>query len=90
MVTSQGGGAFLKGQDLLLQSGELQDSQRVVFREETAQCVPAAADTHHHVFTMKHLWTKKKSFGKNILSLRPTHLVWCIKKRSDIVLVLQK
>lgn len=54
MVTSQGRGAFLKGQDLLLQSGELQDSQRVVFHEEAAQCVPAATDTHHHVFTMKH------------------------------------
>lgn len=55
MVTSQARGAFLKGQDLLLQSGELQHSQRVVLRQEAPQCVPAAADAHHHMFPMKHL-----------------------------------
>lgn len=68
MVTTQAGRAFLKGQDLLLQSGELQHSQRVVLHEETTQRVPAAADTHHHVFTMKHLWRGKNhlvSMNKN-------------------------
>lgn len=55
VVSSQAGGAFLKGQDLLLQSGELQHSQRVVLHQESTQCVPASTHTHHHVFTMKHL-----------------------------------
>lgn len=54
MVTSKAGGAFLKSQDLLLQSGELQHSQRVVFHQEATQRVPAATHTHHHMFTMKH------------------------------------
>lgn len=60
MVTAQARGAFLKGQDLLLQSGELQHSQRVVFHQETTQRVPAATDTHHHMFTVKHLWAEEQ------------------------------
>lgn len=59
MVTSQARRTFLKGQDLLLQGGELQHSQRVVLHQEATQRVPAAADTHHHMFTMKHLWADR-------------------------------
>lgn len=69
MVTPQARGAFLKGQDLLLQSGELQHSQRVVLHQEAPQCVPAATDAHHHMFPMKHLWSKKKLFGKHVCCL---------------------
>lgn len=54
MVSSQSWGAFLEGQDLLLQGGELQDSERIVLHEEAAEGVPASANTHHHMFTMKH------------------------------------
>lgn len=54
MVTAQARGSFLESQDFLLQGGELQHAQRVVFCEEAAQRVPAPADTHHHVFTVEH------------------------------------
>lgn len=55
VVAPQAGGAFLKGQDLLLQGGKLQHPQWVVLGQEAAQGVPAAAYTHHHVFPVKHL-----------------------------------
>lgn len=54
MMTPEAWGAFLEGQDLLLQSGELQYPQRVVFQQETSEGVPAATDAHHHMFAMKH------------------------------------
>lgn len=68
MMTPEAWGAFLEGQDLLLQSGELQYPQRVVFQQETSEGVPAATDAHHHMFAMKHLRTKqKKGCCKNSL-----------------------
>lgn len=69
MVTSQAGGAFLKGQDLLLQSGKLQHSQRVVFEQEATQRVPATSNTHHHMFPMKHP-NKERLVSQSVASLR--------------------
>lgn len=57
MLTTQTRGTLLEGQNLLLQRGELQHPQRVVFGQEASQRVPAAAHTHHHMFPMKHLDT---------------------------------
>lgn len=61
MVTAHAGGSLLEGQDLLLQSGELQHAQRVVLEQEAPQRVPAPTNTDHHVFPMKHL-SHKDSF----------------------------
>lgn len=60
MMTPEAWGAFLEGQDLLLQSGELEHPQRVVFQQETSEGVPAATDAHHHMFAMKHLRTQSR------------------------------
>lgn len=54
-VTAQTRWALLKGQDLLLQCGELQHPQRVVLGQEAPQGVPAPANSHHHVFAVQHL-----------------------------------
>lgn len=69
MVTTEAWGAFLKGQNLLLQSGELQNSQWVVLHQETTQSVPATADPHHHMFTMEHP-NKDGLISKSVASLR--------------------
>lgn len=69
MLTSEARGSFLEGEDLLLQSGELQHSQGVVLHQEATQCVPAAANTHHHVFVMEHP-DKERLVSQSVAPLR--------------------
>lgn len=75
MMTPEAWGAFLEGQDLLLQSGELQYPQRVVFQQETSEGVPAATDAHHHMFAMKHLRTQSRRTAVKIHSFS----VWTVQ-----------
>lgn len=75
MMTPEAWGAFLEGQDLLLQSGELQYPQRVVFQQETSEGVPAATDAHHHMFAMKHLRTQSRRAAVKIHSFS----VWTVQ-----------
>lgn len=55
------GGLGADGGDLALHPGDLEHAAGVVFQQVALKGLPASADSHHHMFVVKHLQRKRQT-----------------------------